>query len=104
MIKAAALGGVAAAGVIADVLVDANTHVALGGAIAVAVTVAGIAIWLGREFQWIRDRDLLVSQKLDAQAKLTAEWRKSVMERFESLPCREGHPKKRVDCSEERKG
>lgn len=94
--RALVLGATASTAALSEVVLDSGTHVSLGGVVAVGAIVCGWAIWLGREFQKIKDRDDAVRERLlerDRTAKEQFERLESLMH---ALPCR-------VDCPRDEK-
>ena len=79
--------GIGSSALIADAI-SQSTHIELGSAVAVVVVVASGAVWMGREFQKIQDRDKGVKEHLTAMEQNQIEWREEIRERFDALPCR----------------
>jgi hypothetical protein len=86
----AAVGVVAAAGLVGGDLLDATTHVSLGSALSVGGVVAGAVWWFGRKFQQIEDRDIEVHRALAAKEETDKLRFDSIARRVDNLPCQDG--------------
>jgi hypothetical protein len=81
------VGIMSTAGVAAGNMIDANTNVSLGAALACgSVVVAGVW-WMGKKFQQIEDRDAAVRQRLEEfNGTQTARY-EAIEKRFSTLQC-----------------
>jgi len=76
----------------------ARTHVELGAALAVGGVVAGAALWMGREFQGIRDRDSMVKAHLALMENLHKARHEELKAHFAGLPCERSRTAEASSC------
>lgn len=82
-----ALGLAATTGATAAQILDATTHVSLGAALTVGVTVVTAGWWLGQKFQAIEDRDKAVATALKASDEKTTAALDALDKKLNQLPC-----------------
>ena len=81
------LGLAATAGATFGQILDATTHVSLGAALTVGVSVVTAGWWLGQKFQAIEDRDKAVATALKASDEKTTAALDALDKKLNRLPC-----------------